>query len=322
VSQTNENDRVDDERLAFEQLTSAQRNAIKVHCYRMLGSLADAEDATQETFARAWRGRKELRSKAAARSWLFRIATNACLDALRQRKRERRLWSNSSPADGNADIGSPDLDVDWLEPMPDAMMTGIESSPHAAYEQGEAVRLAFLACVQLLPPRQRAVFLLQEVLGWSAAEVATAFETSPQAANSLLQRARRAFDAAYLQEPKWFSATQRDQQIAESYAAAFEQRDVDAFVALLRSDATLRMPPWRAWLRGRDAIRPFVARTWSDDRTYRARVFEANGRAAIAVHVSAGGNVWRTHSVHVIETIDEKISSIVAFVELDHRDLV
>ena len=319
MSLTNENDRVDGERSAFEQLTAAQRTAVKVHCYRMLGSLSDAEDATQETFVRAWRGRKSLRNEAAARSWLFRIATNACLDALRQRKRERRLWRNAAPADGNADIGSPDLDIDWLEPMPDTMISGIELSPHAAYEQGETVRLAFLACVQLLPPRQRAVFLLHEVLGWSAAEVAEAFETSSQAANSLLQRARRAFDAAYHQEPKWFKATERDKQLAERYAAAFEQRDVDAFVALLRTDATLRMPPWRTWLSGREAIRPFVARTWSDERRYRARVIEANGRAAIAVSVSAGDDVWRPHSMQIIETVDDKISSIVAFVEVDHQ---
>lgn len=307
----------DDDRASFERLASSARSAIRMHCYQMLGALSDAEDATQETFARAWRGRKSLRSEAAARSWLFRIATNACLDALRQRKRERRLWADASPLDGT-EIGSPDLDVDWIEPLPDTMRSGVDLIPHAAYEQGESIRLAFLACIQLLPPRQRAAFLLHEVIGWSALEVAQAFETSTQAANSLLQRARRTFDDAYLTEPKWSSATSTDRSLAERYAKAFERRDVDAFVGLLRSDATLRMPPWRAWLRGVEPIRRFIQRTWSDDRQYRANVVEVNGRAAISVSVSAQGDAWRPHSTHVIETVGDAISSIVAFVELDH----
>ena len=167
-------------------------------------------------------------------------------------------------------------------------------------------------------PRQRAAFLLHEVIGWSAAEVADAFDISIQASNSLLQRARRTFDETYRNEPMWSRATSADQCLAESYAKAFEQRDVDGFVILLRSDATLRMPPWRAWLRGLDAIRGFVELTWSDTRSYRAQVKDVNGRAAVAVSVSSERDLWRPHSTHVIETIGNKISSIVAFVQLDH----
>ena len=305
------------DRLAFEQLASERRNEIKVHCYRMLGSLSDAEDKTQETFERAWRARGELVNQASARPWLYRIATNACLDALRGRKRKRRLWGDPVPTVAGADLGPPNLDVDWLEPMPDSVMSDIAIdwlSPHASYEQAEAVRLAFLACVQLLPARQRAIFLLQEVLGWSAAEVASALGMSPQAANSLLQRARRTFDAAYRLEPKWAAASDLDQQVAERYAAALERRDIDAFVSLLRSDVALRMPPWRAWFSGRSAVRAFVAQLLQGYSGYRAHVFRANGRSAIAVYTRmADDDAWQPHAVHVLEVSEGAVASIVAF---------
>ena len=216
-----------------------------------------AEDMTQETFARAWRARGELTDPAAARPWLYRIATNACLDTLRRHKRERRLWGDPAPMADSAELGPPDLEVDWLEPMPHSTVADVPvagPNPQAIYEQAEALRLAFLACVQLLPARQRAIFLLHEVLGWSAAEVASAFAMSPQAANSQLQRARRTFGAAYRHEPKWAAAGDLDQQLATRYAAAIESRDLDAFTALLRPDARLHMPPWRAWVSGRGAI--------------------------------------------------------------------
>jgi RNA polymerase sigma-70 factor (ECF subfamily) len=306
------------ERLAFERLARERRSEIKVHCYRMLGSLADAEDMTQETFARAWRARGELADPAAARAWLYRIATNACLDALRRHKRERRLWGDPAPMADGAELGPPDLDIDWLEPMPHSALSDVTAdgpSPQAIYEQAEALRLAFLACVQLLPPRQRAIFLLHEVLGWSAAEVASAFAMSPQAANSQLQRARRTFDAAYRHEPKWAAASDLDQQVAKRYAAAFESRDLDAFTSLLRPDAKMHMPPWRAWVSGRSAIRAFNAMVWQRFGGFRARVIRANGRSAIALYAcTADDDTWRPHSVHVLEVSEGAVASIVAFV--------
>jgi RNA polymerase sigma-70 factor (ECF subfamily) len=307
------------ERLTFDRLARERRGEIKVHCYRMLGSLADAEDMTQETFARAWRAREELTDPAAARPWLYRIATNACLDTLRRHKRERRLWGDSAPMGDSSELGAPDLDIDWLEPMPHSAEADIAvagPNPQAIYEQAEALRLAFLACVQLLPPRQRAVFLLHEVLGWSAAEVASAFAMSPQAANSQLQRARRTFDAAYSQEPKWAAAGDLDQQLAQRYAAAMESRDLDAFTALLRPDARLHMPPWSAWVSGRSAIRAFHAMIWQRrSGEVRAQVIRANGRCAIAAYVrAADDDTWRPHSVQVLEVSDGAIASIVAFV--------
>lgn len=307
------------DQLAFEQLTRERRSEIKVHCYRMLGSLADAEDMTQETFARAWRARAELADPAAARAWLYRIATNACLDMLRHHKRERRLWVEPAPMPDGAELGPPDLGVDWLEPMPHpdgAEFAADARNPQAIYEQAEALRLAFLACVQMLPPRQRAVFLLHEVLGWSAAEVASAFAMSPQAANSQLQRARRTFDAAYGNEPKWSAAGSVDRQLAERYADAMEKRDLDAFAALLRADATLHMPPWREWIVGRDAIRDFHALIWQRrGGEIRASVIHANGRFAVATYFQAGNDdAWQPHALFVLEAEEDTVASIVAFV--------
>jgi RNA polymerase sigma-70 factor (ECF subfamily) len=308
------------ERVAFDRLARERSNEIKVHCYRIMGSLSDAEDLTQETFARAWRARGELADQSSVRPWLYRIATNACLDALRRRKRERRLWSDPAPvATGDfRELGTPDLDIAWLEPMPDSVLSSVADdrlSPHASYEQAEAVRLAFLACVQLLPARQRAIFLLSEVLGWSAAEVASAFAITPQAANSMLQRARRTFDAAYRREPKWAAASDLDQQVAARYAAALASRDLDGFVSLLRSDATMHMPPWRAWLSGRDAIQLFMGQAWRRWGGFRARVFRANGRSAVIVYACITDDAaWRPHSLHVLEVSEGAIASIVAFV--------
>jgi RNA polymerase sigma-70 factor (ECF subfamily) len=308
------------ERVAFDQLARERRHEIKVHCYRIMGSLSDAEDMTQETFARAWRSRGDLADQTSARPWLYRIATNVCLDALRRCKRERRLWGDPAPMHTGdvVELGTPDLDIAWLEPMPDSALAHVADdalNPHATYELAESVRLAFLACVQLLPARQRAIFLLYEVLGWSAAEVASAFAMTPQAANSTLQRARRTFDAAYQRMPKWAAASDLDQQVAERYAAAFERRDLDGFVSLLRSDATMHMPPWRAWLSGRGAIRLFMGQAMQRWGGFRARVFQANGRSAVILYArTAEDDAWRPHSLNVLEVSEGAIASVVAFV--------
>jgi RNA polymerase sigma-70 factor (ECF subfamily) len=307
-------------RRAFDDLARDRTNEIKVHCYRIMGSLSEAEDLTQETFARAWRSWDGLSKPASARSWLYRIATNLCLDALRRRNRQRRLFGTALPMETGsfAELGAPDTDVDWLEPLPDSLLGDLSDEslgPHAIYEQAEAVRLAFLACVQILPARQRAIFLLCEVLGWSAADVAAAFAMTPQAVNSLLQRARRAFETAYRREPKWAVASPTDQKVAERYAMALEAHDIDAFVALLRLDATVHMPPWRAWLRGSAAIARFSEDAWTRYSGFRAHVFRANGRCAVVVYGrAAGDDAWRPHSLHVIEVVEGAIASIVAFV--------
>jgi RNA polymerase sigma-70 factor (ECF subfamily) len=304
---------------AFDRLTRERRNDIRVHCYRIMGSLSDAEDLTQETFARAWRSRGDLVDPASMRSWLYRIATNACLDALRRRKRDRRLWSDPAPLPTGdfAELGVPDIDIGWLEPMPDSMLCLVADdapNPHARYELAESVRLAFLACVQALPARQRAIFLLCEVLGWSAAEAASAFAITPQAVNSLLQRARRTFDAAYRGKPEWAAASNLDQQVAERYAAAFENRDLDGLVSLLRTDATMQMPPWRGWVRGRDAIGRFSGQAMQRWNSFSARQFRVNGQSAVILYArAADSDAWRPHSLNVLEVAEGALASVVAY---------
>lgn len=308
------------ERDAFDQLARERRNEIRLHCYRIMGSLSEAEDMTQEALARAWRARAELADQASARPWLYRIATNACLDALRRRKRERRLWGDPAPMPTGdmAELGTPDLDICWIEPMPDSVLSDVADDrpgPHARYEQAEAVRLAFLACVQILPARQRAIFLLFDVLGWSAADVAAAFAMTPQAANSLLQRARRTFTGAYRCEPQWAAASDADQQVAARYAAALEQRDLDGIVSLLRADATMHMPPWRAWLRGHSAIRLFMGQAWRRSGGFRTRLFRANGRSAVVTYACTPDDaMWRAHSLHVLELAEGAVASVIIFV--------
>jgi len=308
------------DRDAFERLARERRQEIKLHCYRIMGSLSEAEDMTQESFARAWRSRAELADQTSMRPWLYRIATNACLDALRRRKRERRLWGDPEPMRTGdfTELSPPDLDISWLEPMPGPALSDIADEapgPQASYEQAESVRLAFLACVQLLPARQRAIFLLYEVLGWSASDVASAFAITPQAANSMLQRARRTFEAAYRREPIWAAASDLDQRMAERYAAAFEAHDLDAFVSLLRSDATMHMPPWREWLRGRDAIERFIGHAFRRWAGFRTRLVWANGRCAVILYArTTEHEPWRPHSVNILEMLDGGIRSVVSFV--------
>jgi len=239
------------DRDAFQQLVEPYRRELQFHCYRMLGSLYDAEDLVQETLLRAWRGRDRFEGRASLRSWLYRIATNACLTALAHRSNARRVLPEalSPPADQMPE-GEPATEMPWLDPYPDAALDGLADAapgPDARYELREAVQLAFVAAIQQLPSRQRAVLLLRDVLGWSAGETASLLDTSVAAANSALQRARATLEQRF---PSGQPTTQpapddRQRALLERYVRAWEDADLDGFVALLRDDAVLSMPPWR-----------------------------------------------------------------------------
>ena len=251
---------------AFRRLVEPRHAELHGHCYRMLGSVHDADDALQEALLRAWKGLRRFESRSSLRSWLYTIATNACLDALARRSK-RVLPIDYGPASTmNDEIPAPLPDSTWLEPYPDRTI-GIAdgfAAPEARYEQREAVELAFIAALQHLVPRQRAVLVLREVLGFSAREVAGMLETSTASVNSALQRAREAVDARLPEQSQ--QGTLRslgDEQIrdvVERFIHAWDDGDVDTMVSLLAEQPTFALPPHPAWYEGRDAVDAFLPR--------------------------------------------------------------
>jgi RNA polymerase sigma-70 factor (ECF subfamily) len=274
---------------AFRQLVEPHRTKLHAHCYRMLGSLHDADDALQETLLRAWRGLSRFERGRPLRPWLYRIATNVSLDAIAKRPKRVLPLDYSGPAGSGDGLGEPLLERLWLEPYPDEAL-GIEdgyTAPEARYEQREAVELAFVAAIQHLPARQRAVLLLREVLGFSAREVAEVLETTAASVNSALQRARRTIEERLPARSQ--QATLRSlgdesvRDLVQRYVNAWERRDVDALVALLVEDATFAMPPYPNWWRGRDAVLGFIAGKAKLD--LRNLITRANGQPAVGWYV-------------------------------------
>jgi RNA polymerase sigma-70 factor (ECF subfamily) len=304
---------------AFERLAEPLRREIKLHCYRMLGSLHEAEDLVQETFLRAWRGFDGF-AGGSFRAWLYRIATNACLDSLAARKRANRLLPDQHlPATAEMPDGIPAADVAWLEPYPDSFLVGIADEgpdPEARYASQEAVRLAFVSAIQLLPPRQRAVLLLCDVLGWSAAEAATLFGGSTASINSALQRARETLARNYPEGRR--AAGPRPSPTQEAllarYVRAWQGLDLDGFVALLKEDAIYTMPPLPQWYAGRGPIGRFFEWAWKAYAGFRLVATAANGQPAFLAYSRAvAGAPWAAHSIHVLALDEDKISRLTLF---------
>src|SRR3989440_2359632 len=250
---------------AFASLVHPYRAQLHAHCYRMLGSVHDAEDALQEALLRAWRGLSRFEGRSSLRSWLYTIATNTCLTAI-ERRPKRVLPIDYGPAtDPHVAPGEPIVESVWLEPYPDETL-GLEdgfAAPEARYEQREAVELAFIAALQHLPANQRAVLILREVLGFSAKETAETLETTTASVNSALQRARAAVDERVPEQTQ--QATLRSlgdgklQEIVDGYVDAWQRGDVDAVVGMLTEDAAFAMPPLQTWFGGREEIGIFLA---------------------------------------------------------------
>ncbi|GHJ47963.1 RNA polymerase sigma factor [Catellatospora sp. TT07R-123] len=295
---------------AFARRLDPYRREILVHCYRMAGSADDAEDLVQETMLRAWRARDRYdESVASLRTWLYKIATNVCLTWVQGRPR-RELPTSLVAAghDPHAPL-TPALDVAWLQPLPDETA---DPADHAV--RRSSVRLALIAAMQLLPPRQRAVFLLRDVLGYPAAETAELLGTSVASANSALQRARAIVAAACPQESA--VGEPADAEVAAAvrrYVDAFEAADVTALVGLLTGDIVLEMPPVALWYRGAGLYARFMERVFAmRGRSWRMLPSSANGQPALAAYVG-DGTTFRLHTVHVLTVSAQGISRITVF---------
>jgi RNA polymerase sigma-70 factor, ECF subfamily len=299
---------------AFTSLVERYRRELQVHCYRMLGSLEDSEDVVQETFLRAWRKRETFRGQSSFRAWLYGIATNACLDALARRPR----------AAAERDKTRPVADVPWLQPYPDDLLEGVATSdaePDAELVAKETIELAFIAAIQLLPPRQRAVLISRDVLGWSAAESAALLGVSVASVNSALQRARatmkqhlprRRLDWAPDADP-----SPEERELLQRYMDATERGDPAAMVELLREDAFCAMPPapqW--WVGGKAIVDAWVEGGFGDDAWGRLRCIRtrANKQPAVACYVKrAGDSEYRPLALDVLRIENGRVAEIIAF---------
>jgi RNA polymerase sigma-70 factor (ECF subfamily) len=305
---------------AFQDLVEPHRRELNAHCYRMLASMHDAEDAMQETFFRAWRSIGTFKGEGPLRPWLYKIATNVCLDISAKRRRRLLPPDVGPPTGPTSGPGAPDAETPWLEPYPDEALADESTSPESRYEMREAVELAFIAALQHLPPQQRAVLILREVLAFSAREVAEALDTSTASVNSSLQRARKAVDERLPEQSQ--QATMRAlgddalREIVDNYVAAWESRDVDAMVAMLVEDATFAMPPHPYWFIGRDAIVTFI--TGAGRVAIRPVAVSANGQPAIAWYMhDARQDRFVPASLEVLTLEGDRVRGIVAFATAD-----
>jgi RNA polymerase sigma-70 factor, ECF subfamily len=302
---------------AFEELVAGYRSELRAHCYRMLGSVQDAEDAVQNAMLRAWRGLESFEGRGSVRSWLYSIATNAALDMTRNRSR-RELPVDFGPAAApGASLSSPVMDPVWLEPYPDQWLTGsVGSMPEARYEQRESVELAFLVALQHLPPLQRAVLILREVVGFSAAETASQLGTTVSSVNSALQRARATvtgrLPARSQQSVLRELGDQRLAEIAARYTDAMERGDADALVSMLTADATWSMPPIPTWFRAGTA-REFLIRE-PLSRRWKHRVTRANGQLAVGCYLfDTDAGRYESAVIDVLTLDGDKIAAVTGF---------
>jgi RNA polymerase sigma-70 factor, ECF subfamily len=302
---------------AYLRLVEAHRRELHAHCYRMLGSVQDAEDALQEALLRAWRGLPKFEGRSSLRSWLYRIATNACLTAI-ERRPKRVLPIEHGPAvDPASEIGPPLVETVWVEPYPDE---GLEdfAAPEARYDARESVELAFIAALQHLPATQRAVLILREVLGFSAREVAEALDTTTASVNSALQRARAAVEdrtpQRSQQETLRSLGDERVRELVERYVEAWERGDVDAVVAMLAQDATFSMPPQAEWFHGREAIAAFLPR---GPMAMRRRFLPARANAQPAFGTYrwvAAERRFVANAIHVLTLRDAAVADVTCFI--------
>jgi RNA polymerase sigma-70 factor (ECF subfamily) len=302
---------------AFRELTEPYRRELQVHCYRMLGSLQDAEDALQDTLLTAWQSLPGFEGRASLRTWLYRIATSRCLNALRSASRRPAAeWDIPGvvPPEPSG-LG----DVSWLEPFPDSLLDGAIGAPpgpEARYEQTEAISLAFVTALQVLPPRQLAVLILRDVLGYHASEVASLLDASVESVNSALKRARASLQRRLppeQREPAPAAGSPAEQALVANFVRAYQSADIDALVALLTDDVRLSMPPIPFEYHGRDAVGRFYASIIGQGRTYDLVPTRANGQPALVAYLLASTGIRHGTGIGVLTLTGDRISAITRF---------
>jgi RNA polymerase sigma-70 factor, ECF subfamily len=311
---------------AFAALVERHRRELRVHCYRMLGSFDEAEDLVQETFLRAWRHLRRFEGRSTVRAWLYRIATNACLDSLERRPRRVLPHQLAPPSDPSTAL-PPRADVAWLQPFPDLLApepaVASETEPDAVVVARETIELTFLAAIQHLPPRQRAALILRDVLGWSAAQTADALDGSVASVNSALQRARKTLKQHLPRRrsdwPRPAQPTRQERIVLQRYMDAVEGADLSAVADLLAEEVRTTMPPYPMWFEGRDAVLAALRASWSPDAPgyvgrFRMVATRANRQPAAAAYVRPPGvTAYRAFAIGVLRIEHARIVELTAF---------
>jgi RNA polymerase sigma-70 factor, ECF subfamily len=305
---------VQPEPIVTEQDLEQYRRELTGYSYRMLGSGFDAEDAVQETMVRAWRSVDKLAERAALRSWLYRIATNVCYDMLQGAQRRARPMDLASPvtADSQLDAGLPESA--WVQPVPDGRVLASDSDPAELTAAKETLKLAFVAALQHLPAKQRAVLILREVLRWQASEVAELLDTTVASVNSALQRARATLDKLDLEADGSAEVDDDEQQeFLARYVDAFARYDVEELITLLHKDVTFNMPPFELWLEGPEQVGRWMLGPGIGCANARLRVTSANGCPAVGIYKTEDGKVWEPFNIAVLDIANGGIAGITHF---------
>ncbi|MDQ1044267.1 sigma-70 family RNA polymerase sigma factor [Streptomyces sp. V4I2] len=297
----------------FVRLTDPYRRELLAHCYRMLGSVDEAEDLVQETYLRAWRSYAGYEGRASLRTWLHRIATNTCLTALESRVRRPLPTGLGGPSDGPEEpLGAPATDVPWLQPLPDALV-----DPATVVAARGSLRLALVAALQHLPARQRAVLILRDVLAWRAPEVASLLGTSTAAVKSSLQRARARLDEVAPEEDLVVEPDgAADREVLDRYMAAFENADMEALLGLLQDGIELEMPPHLEWFVGKKDVLRFLRARVHEKGGIRMFPTRANGQPAVVMYERGTDGVFSAHSVQVLTVEEGAVARITAFLDV------
>jgi RNA polymerase sigma-70 factor (ECF subfamily) len=295
-----------------ERDSEAYRRELTGYCYRMLGSGFDAEDAVQETMLRAWKAAADFEGRSSLRSWLYRIATNVCLDMLRSSQRRAQPMDLGPAQSADTPLPDPLPEREWVSPIADERVLPAEADPAEVASLRDSIRLAFVAALQHLPPKQRSVLILREVLRWQATEVAELLDTSVASVNSALQRARATLAERDTSNGSTAEVTPEDRALLDRYVDAFERYDIESLVSLIHEDATFSMPPFALWLRGTEDIAKWYVGQGAGCRGSRLIPITANGRPAFGAYKQSGADTWEPFSIQVIEVAEGRV------VELHH----